>query len=55
MRYRVLVKKWNAYESWMPIGTYQSEGMALSAADRASARYTFVRVVDQDGRVVWSG
>lgn len=53
--YKVLVKKFSAYESWMPKGTFQSEGMALSTAERASREYAFVRVIDKDGRVIWSG
>ena len=55
MRYRVMVKKLNAYQAWTVRGTYGSESVALSTAQRLSATHAFVRVVDEDGRVVWSG
>lgn len=55
MQYRVMVKKSNAYQAWMVRGTYGSEAVALSVAERLSRDYAFVRVVDEDGRVVWSG
>ena len=55
MRYRVMVKKYNAYEAWTVRGTYGTESVALSVAEKLSRDYAFVRVVDEDGRVVWSG
>ncbi len=54
MRYRVMVKKYNAYQSWTVRGTYGSESVALSVAERLSRDYAFVRVVDQNGQVLWS-
>ena len=54
MRYRVMVKKSNAYQAWTTRCTYGSEAVALSAAQRLSVTHAFVRVVDADGRVVWS-
>ena len=54
MRYRVMVKKRNAYQAWTVRGTYGSEAVALSVAERLSASHAFVRVVDEDGRVLWS-
>lgn len=54
MRYRVMVKKSNAFQAWTTRGTYGSEAVALSAAQRLSASHAFVRVVDEDGRVLWS-
>ena len=55
MRYRVMVKKSNAYQAWTTRGTYGSEAVALSVAERLSREYLFVRVVDEDGNVLWSG
>ena len=55
MRYRVMVKKYNAYQAWTVRGTYGSETTARAMAERLSRDYAFVRVVDEDGRVVWSG
>ena len=54
MRYRVMVKKYNAYQAWTVRGTYGSESAALSMAEKLARDYAFVRVVDEDGRVVWS-
>lgn len=54
MRYRVMVKKSNAYQAWTVRGTYGSEAVALSMAQRLSRDYAFVRVVDQNGQVLWS-
>ena len=54
MRYRVMVKKFNAYQAWTVRGTYGSESAALSMAEKLARDYAFVRVVDEDGRVVWS-
>lgn len=54
MRYRVMVKKLSAYQAWTVRGTYGSETVALAAAQRLSTTHAFVRVVDQDGRVLWS-
>jgi hypothetical protein len=50
-----MVKKYNAYQAWTVRGTYGAETTALSVAQRLKGGYLFVRVVDQDGRVVWSG
>ena len=55
MRYRVLVKPSNAYQAWTSRGVYGSEAVALSVAERLSREYAFVRVVDEDGNVLWSG
>ena len=54
MRYRVLVKSSNAQQAWTSHGVYGSESVALSVAQRLSAKYAFVRVVDGEGRVLWS-
>ena len=54
MRYRVMVKKSNAYQAWTVRGTYGSESVALAAAERLSRDHAFVRVVDQNGQVLWS-
>lgn len=54
MRYRVMVKKSNPYQAWMVRGTYGSEAVALSAAERLSRDYAFVRVIDENGQVLWS-
>ena len=53
--YKVIVKPNNAHQAWSSRGTYNSESTALAAAQRLSAQYAFVRVVDPEGRVVWSG
>ena len=53
MRYRVMVKKSNAYQAWTVRGSYGSESVALSVAERLSRDHAFVRVVDEDGRVLW--
>lgn len=55
VRYRVMVKKLNAYQAWTTRGSYGSEAVALSVAERLSRDHAFVRVVDEDGRVLWSG
>jgi hypothetical protein len=55
MRYRVLVKPSNAQQAWTSRGVYGSEAVALSVAERLSREYAFVRVVDEDGNVLWSG
>jgi len=55
MRYLVLVKSLNAQQAWTSHGVYGSESVALSVAERLSVKYAFVRVVDEDGRVLWSG
>jgi hypothetical protein len=49
-----MVKKYNAHQAWTARGTYGSESAALSVAERLLRDYAFVRVVDEDGRVVWS-
>lgn len=54
MQYRVMVKKSNAYQAWTTRGTYGSESVALSVAERLSRDHAFVRVVDQNGQVLWS-
>jgi len=54
MTYKVLTKSRNAYQVWSARGTYSSEAAALAAAQRLSAEHAFVRVVDNEGRVLWS-
>jgi hypothetical protein len=54
MRYRVMVKKFNAYQAWTTRGTYGSEAAALSMAERLARDHAFVRVVDSGGHVLWS-
>lgn len=55
MTYRVLVKPSNAYQAWTSRGVYGSESAALTQAQRLTERYAFVRVVDQEGRILWNG
>ena len=52
--YRVQFKASNAMQSWTGYGTYGSEAGAMQAAERISGRYFAVRIVDGDGRLVWS-
>jgi hypothetical protein len=54
MLYRVMVKKSSAYQAWSVRGSYGSEASALAVAQRLAASHAFVRVVDEDGRVLWS-
>jgi hypothetical protein len=54
MTYKVLTKSTNAYQAWARRGTYGSEAAALAAAQRLAATHAFVRVVDNEGRVLWS-
>jgi len=54
MGYRVLVKRSNAYQAWTTRGTYGSEAVALAVAQRLSVDHAFVRVVDNEGHVLWS-
>lgn len=41
--------------SWTTLGSYGSEQSALSNAERVSGKYAFVRVLDPDRNVTWSG
>jgi hypothetical protein len=54
MTYKVITKSMNAYQAWTTRGTYGSEAVALAAAQRLAASHAFVRVVDSEGRVLWS-
>jgi hypothetical protein len=49
-----MVKKTSPYQAWTVRGTYGSEASALASAQRLAASHAFVRVVDEDGHVVWS-
>jgi hypothetical protein len=51
--YKVQYKSHSAFQSWANFGNYGTESVALSNADRASAKYFMVRVIDRDKRVVW--
>jgi hypothetical protein len=54
MSYRVEAKA-AASQAWVSRGVYGSEASALLAAERFAKQFRFVRVVDADGHVVWSG
>jgi hypothetical protein len=54
MSYKVQFKR-NAGGAWMSRGSYGSESSALLVAQRLAEDYPFVRVVDPNGHVVWSG
>ena len=55
MTYRVLVKPSNPHQAWTSRGVYGSESAALAQAQRLAEQYAFVRVVDQEGRIIWNG
>jgi hypothetical protein len=52
--YKILVKKSNPAGRWGPMGTYGSENAALSRAYRLTKQYIMVKVVDRNGKTVWS-
>jgi hypothetical protein len=52
--WKVQYKSHNASQTWATHGSYGSEQSALGNASRISERYFMVRVVDPNGRVVWS-
>jgi hypothetical protein len=54
MTYNVVTKSTNAYQAWTTRGSYGLEAAALAAAQRLSLTHAFVRVVDGEGRVLWS-
>lgn len=54
MTFKVMTKSTNAYQAWSTRGSYGSESAALAAAQRLAATHAFVRVVDGEGRVLWS-
>lgn len=54
MSYRVEAKS-APNQAWVSRGVYGSEASAMLAAERFSKQFRFVRVVDEDGRVIWSG
>ena len=54
MSYRVEAKSAPS-QAWVSRGVYGSETSAMLAAERFAQRLSFVRVVDEDGRVLWSG
>lgn len=54
--YTTQYKTNNAHESWSTHGTYPSESEALNAAmQKKNSGALMVRVVDKNGRVVYSG
>jgi hypothetical protein len=54
MSYRVEAKS-TASQAWVSRGVYGSESSAMLAAERFAKQFQFVRVVDDDGHIVWSG
>jgi len=52
--YKVQYKCSNANQAWNTAGSYGSESDALASAARAAEKYFMVRVLDQDGNLVWS-
>ena len=53
--WKVQFKPQNAMQAWSTQGSYGSESTALSNAGRAVGRYFMVRVIDPDGRTIWTG
>jgi hypothetical protein len=53
--YKVLVKSRSAFNAWTSRGVYGTESVALSQAQKLAEKYAFVRVVDQNGRILWNG
>ena len=54
--YKAQFKKNTPFEAWSTIGSYGSESQAISSAMRKkSAGAVVVRVVDNNGNVVYSG
>ena len=54
--YKAQYKSRSPYESWMTIGTYGTEGPAISAAlARKKKGAIMVRVIDKNNAVVYSG
>lgn len=53
--FKVQYKSQNAYQTWANYGSYGSEAPALAVATRLQSKYFLVRVIDKQGRVVFSG
>jgi hypothetical protein len=53
--WRVQYKFSSGAQTWVTSASVGSEAAALTHAQRLVGRYAFLRVVDPDGRTVWSG
>lgn len=54
--YKAQFKSKSPYESWTTLGTYGSEGQAVSSAMQKKKRGALmVRVIDKNGGVIFSG